>query len=180
MKSFSALRVALFFGTALGVQAPVLAEADYPAAYFEPYIVYQAPEIAENASAGESSAAEESASEPAEESPYPAAYYEPVIVYQDQELIAAGEKRKAAESKPAPAPAKKAKPAPAPVVTDDGGFPMTVLFLLVAVIGAVYWAMTKNTGAAAEEEEAEASEDEEAMDEESVAETGEGEDKPAS
>ena len=173
MKSFTAVRVAIFLTTAFIVQTSVLAETEYPAAYFEPYIVYQAPEVVGNAPAE----SEAGASEQAEENPYPAAYYQPVIVFQDKELIAAKEKQKAA--KPKPAPAQKAKPSPAvsapPPVTDEGGFPMTVLVLLIAVIGALYWVMTKDKGAGAEAEpvDAESSENEETEAEESADEAGE-------
>ncbi|MGR9106447.1 MAG: hypothetical protein ACU843_05895 [Gammaproteobacteria bacterium] len=158
MQPGSLIRFVLYFSITLAVSAPVLAESEYPAAYFQPYIVYQAPEIAgKPESSGASEAAQEATAE-VEEDPYPAAYFQPVIVYQDQERIAADSVQKAPE--PAPVtkrsgPAPAAKPAAAQEtapITADGGFPSSVLLLLVAVIGGCYWFLMKNKSATVAEE----------------------------
>lgn len=148
MQNFSVIRIALVLTIGFVWQAPVLAETDYPAAYFKPYIVYQAPEIAGNTPAGESNATAEAAATPAAADPYPAAYFQPVIVYQDKDLIAAETASPAA--KPAPAPVEKPRttaknlqsspvtPAPAPS-GDGGGVPVGVIIGLVALVGGLYW-----------------------------------------
>ncbi len=161
----NAIRFGLFFAVAVIFQGPVQAENEYPAAYFEPYIIYQAPEVAGNASAeSESSpsgaAPAEAPSEPQEVNPYPAAYFEPVIVYQDKDLIAAQAKQQAAKPEPAPAGKPEASsetrnPAPAeaasPPVSEKGGFPIGVLLLIAALAGGLYWMIyRKQDGAPAE------------------------------
>jgi hypothetical protein len=156
----SAIRFGIFCAIAVVFPGPVLAENEYPAAYFEPYIIYQAPEIAEKAAAATgSSTAEtapaEAASEPAAENPYPAAYFEPVIVYQDKDLISAQEKQSAAEPEPAPVPkseasGKKNNPGPAeaaPVpASEKGGVPVGMLLLIAGIAGGLYWVISKNKG----------------------------------
>jgi hypothetical protein len=94
MKTKKSILTLLFLAAGVSLSGQVLADDQYPAAYFEPYIVYQAPEIAggtvggnKNDSLGEAS--EGGVSVPEERDPYPAAYFQPVIVYQSEELIAA-------------------------------------------------------------------------------------------
>jgi hypothetical protein len=157
MQYFRTIKIGLVFIIGFFIQGPVLAESDYPAAYFKPYIVYQAPEIAGKTSA--ESASEEAAAEPAseapeaEEEPYPAAYYEPVIVFQDKDAIAgqaaqaAAAPAKKAGNGPGEAKSAPAKPA-APPITDDGGFPVVVLVLIAAIFGGLYWVIRKSQGAA--------------------------------
>ncbi|MGH8474822.1 MAG: hypothetical protein ACRER2_03475, partial [Methylococcales bacterium] len=136
MQYFRAIRIGLYVTVGCVVQGPVLAESKYPAAYFEPYIVYQAPEIA--AQRAQDSQPSHDASnavaeaQPEASDPYPAAYFEPLIVYQDANLIAAVTVQSAAQSKPAPggktAGAKRDKSPAAAMGTpipakDRGGVP---------------------------------------------------------
>jgi hypothetical protein len=159
MQQFSTVRIALFLTLGFVVQNPVLAEDDYPAAYFKPYIVYQAPEvIATNAPTEQQSAAPEtapaaSAAEPKAADRYPAAYYEPVIVFQDKDLIEAqAASQTAAEAAPAPKPAGPAKKKPstaaAAPASEKGGVPVGALLLIAGIAGGLYWVINKNKEAA--------------------------------
>jgi hypothetical protein len=94
MKTKKSILTLLFLTAGVSLSGGVLADDQYPAAYFEPYIVYQAPEIVggiaggtKNDSLGKTSEGGVSVSEV--EDPYPAAYFQPVIVYQSEEVIAA-------------------------------------------------------------------------------------------
>ena len=164
MNHFSVARIVLIL-TSLLLGFGTVQAAEYPAAYFQPYIVYQAPEIAEQAAQVEAEsaavaepesvgtpvvAAEETLAEEesSAEDPYPAAYFQPEIVYQDQEQIAALTKQQVKneiveEVEEKSAQAAAFTPAAPVVITDEGGFPMSVLLLMVAVIGAVSWAILK-------------------------------------
>ncbi|MGH8548303.1 MAG: hypothetical protein ACRERU_06840 [Methylococcales bacterium] len=161
------IRLGLFFAIAVVFQGPVAAASEYPAAYFEPYIVYQAPEIAGKPPTDTgNNASEEAPSGPTEENPYPAAYFQPVIVYQDPDVIAAQAKQKAALPEPVPAlkpdaSAKQNNPAPAESapapLSEKGGVPVGILLLIAAVAGGLYWVISRNkSGTAAEAFSAEA------------------------
>ncbi|MGH8555910.1 MAG: hypothetical protein ACRESZ_00325 [Methylococcales bacterium] len=155
MQYFSTIRMGLYFAIGFAFQGPVLAENKYPAAYFEPYIVYRAPEIAGQPPAdSQNNAAAQTAAEPEAEDPYPAAYFQPVILYQDKELIAARTEQPAAEPEPAPGekPAASAKKGKSPAATpapasERGGVPVGALFLLVALAGGLYWVIFKKKDA---------------------------------
>lgn len=156
MQYRKAVRIGLITAMGFFMQGAVLAEADYPAAYFEPYIIYQAPEITgTEASPVESDGSEEPSTDAAlasgEVDPYPAAYLQPVVVYQDKELIAALAKRQKTVRVQASAKVKvvankpqysKTTPATSPI-TDDGGVPISVLILIVALAGGFFWLIHK-------------------------------------
>jgi len=94
MKTKKLIFTLLFLAAGVFLSGQALADDQYPAAYFEPYIVYQAPEIAGGTAGGNKNDSLEESSEggvsvPEERDPYPAAYFQPVIVYQSEELIAA-------------------------------------------------------------------------------------------
>lgn len=139
-------RTGLALVLSVGIQPLVNAESDYPAADFEPYIVFQAPEIAEAAS--EKQATPEAEAAPAEASPYPAADFQPFIVFQDEALIAAQEKSLAAAKKAAQ-PAEKAKPEvakesrPAPTTVSTDSFPVSGFVLMLLLFGVVFWLATR-------------------------------------
>ncbi len=85
------IQITLVLALNLGFQIHAYADSEYPAAYFEPYIVYQAPEIVAAAAvaAPVGAAVQVSADTQAETNgQYPAANFEPYIVFQDLEAIA--------------------------------------------------------------------------------------------
>ena len=113
---------------AAGVSLSGLAFGEYPAANFEPYIVYQAPEIVRSTVAGSENDFAEKASEVSvsvvkEKDPYPAAYFQPVIVYQAEEVIAAQERQPEIENVQAVA-----------AVTEESGIPPTMMVVILVLL----------------------------------------------
>lgn len=164
MRYVKTMRICLVMAMSFVFQGSVWAESDYPAAYFEPVIVFQAPEIAaaaatvvESDTSGES--VDNTVAETVAVDPYPAAYFQPEIVFQDKEWIAAHAKKQKAAGAPTSSkvrgsgtPQKKssANPQSAPI-TDDGGFPPSVLFLIVALAAGFFWFTNKNKNTTIEE-----------------------------
>lgn len=158
MHNFSVVRIAFIVISSLAILGAVQAEEEYPAAYFKPYIVYQAPEIAEQAAAESSSTvADVAVAAEAEEQaadPYPAADFKPEIVYQDQEQIAALDQGSASNESVGSAEPEKAEATPAEaaaftpaapvVISDEGGFPSSVLGMIAAVLAGMFWIMQKS------------------------------------
>ena len=152
---------------AVGVSLSGLAFGEYPAANFEPYIVYQAPEIVGATAAGSENDSAEKASEVSvsvvkEKDPYPAAYFQPVIIYQAEEVIAAQEIQPGAKNVPAAA-VTVGKPRPsngtlAASAMKENGVPPIVMIVILALLGWVVLQF-RNGEAAVVEGEPETKED---------------------
>ncbi len=144
LKISSLLVLALF-----GIQVQAGENPDYPAAYFEPIITYQDPElISSNTNAAEPEAtvddlqAESDNTEAGKDDRYPAAYFEPVIVFQDLDAI---NKMPVSKSKPTPK-AKKIKLSGSNkpgVSTSGSSFPFLGLLIVAALFGFIYWSVSK-------------------------------------
>jgi 5,6,7,8-tetrahydromethanopterin hydro-lyase len=138
MKTKISILSVLFVTASLAFQGLALAEGEYPAANFEPYIVYQAPGIAGDTSAGSENDSSQKTSEGGvsvveEKDPYPAADLQPVIVYQEEEVIAAQKAQPAAAvtvGKPRPS-----KVAPAASVQEESGVPPAMMIVILALLG---------------------------------------------
>lgn len=172
-----------------GFQAQAGGNSDYPAAYFEPIITYQDPELVlSDANAAELQATVDDSQEESESSSagagkddrYPAAYFEPVIVFQDLDAI---NKMPASNPKPA-SKAKKVrlsgsnKPG---VSTAGSSFPFLGLLIVAALFGFIYWSVSKektsqNSDVAGGVEESDAAE----SDEDGISEPAETEESGAS
>lgn len=149
------------------------AEEQYPAANFEPVIVYQDTDYIGSQSASESGAQDVDFSET------PAANFEPVVIYQDKEYIAKQGQGTAPKAPAAPKPAPAATPqaaTPAPVTTTQAAPAaspstsaaaseksegllsgnMPIVLVALAVVGFVVWNSKKGaaTAEAAPEPEA--------------------------
>ena len=146
--------------SALGTQAQAVKDSDYPAAYFEPIILYQDPEIVSSNAKAEPAAEQLPATESNKDDRYPAAYFEPVIVFQDFDAInklsayhakpvsknksttvraaRSGSARSWDNDKPA-----ASKPSASP--TDGGSFPFLGLFVVAVLFGYIYWALSKES-----------------------------------
>lgn len=156
MQYSSAIRMGLQFAVGFMFAGQALAEGDYPAAYFEPYIVFQAPEVkAEASSSNEAEASTPTAVETESEAsdPYPAAYFEPKVVYQDEGLLLAVANPPAVKSGAAPAKksrkAKTEEPASTKIADKDrGGVPGPLAVLLLAGGAGLYWFTFKKSDTA--------------------------------
>ncbi len=145
----------------LAVQVHAGGDSDYPAAYFEPVITYQDPELISSV-ADESPAPAQVDSEnttedsaPEQDNRYPAAYFEPVIVFQDSDYIASEKsvpvsKRKSANSATSSSNTKKSSANDWPdaassrvSASNSGSFPFLGLLIVFGLFGYVYWAISK-------------------------------------
>ncbi len=144
LKISTLLVLALF-----GIQAQAGENSDYPAAYFEPIITYQDPELvssdvkaAESEATVDDSQAESDSTESGKDDRYPAAYFEPVIVFQDLDAI-----NKMPVSQPKPASkAKKARSSGSNkpgVSTSGSSFPFLGLLIVAGLFGFIYWSISK-------------------------------------
>ncbi len=122
----------------LGWAQSQAAEGEYPAAHFEPEVIYQAPEAV---SSVESPA-------PTTDADYPAAHFEPKVIYQDPTLIESV--RAQPVPPPAAAPAETERsPAAAPKANAPGGPvsdvspPYGVLAFALGIIGLAFWWSTR-------------------------------------
>jgi len=161
---------ATVLGLILGWGQSQAAEEAYPAANFEPEVIYQAPE------------AVSSAESPAltTEADYPAAHFEPKVIYQDPELI---ESVRAQPVQPPPAAESERPRAAAPKTNAAGGPvsdvspPYGMLIFALGIIGLAFWwsgraktpkaeesAEGGDAGAATDTAEAEAAADDDAED----------------
>ncbi len=125
---------ATILGLTLGWAQSQAAEEAYPAANFEPEVIYQAPEAVSSA---ESPA-------PTTEADYPAAHFEPKVIYQDPELI------ESVRAQPVPPPAavpdEPERPRAAAPKTNASGGPVSdvsppygMLVFALGVIGLAFW-----------------------------------------
>ena len=141
MKTKKSILTLLFLAAGVSLSGLALAEGAYPAANFEPYIVYQSPEIAGDTAAGsEEKTSADSVSVVEEKDPYPAAHFQPVIVYQAEEVIAAQETQPEAERVPVAAvtvgrssPSKVTSEAAS--VMEESGVPPTMMIAILALLG---------------------------------------------
>jgi hypothetical protein len=145
MKTKKSILTLLFLAAGVSLSGLTFAEGAYPAANFEPYIVYQAPEIAGDTAAWTENDSSEKTSEGSVsvvegKDPYPASHFQPVIVYQAEEVIAAQETQPEAESVPvAAATADKSSPSKvipvAASVMEESGVPPTMMIAILALLG---------------------------------------------
>ncbi len=149
MRNIYVIRAGLIILLASTFQASAGTE-EYPGAYFEPKVLYQAPEIkaappAEPAQEQSSPpVASNATSQPAEADPnYPGAYFSPKVVYQDPKLIAATTQPAVpAEDSASAEPNKEmhgSQAASSSTAISDSSPPYGVLLLVVGVLGLVYW-----------------------------------------
>ncbi len=128
----------------LGWSQSQAAEGKYPAAHFEPEVIYQAAETTPAAT-------------PAGGSAYPAAYFQPEVVYQDQDLI------KAVGPQPAQTPvtartrepgqaqvSSSRKTAPAGAVSDVAP-PYGMLAFALGIVGLAFWWSSRDQASTAKE-----------------------------
>jgi hypothetical protein len=141
MKTKKSILTLLFL--AVGVSLSGLAFGEYPAANFEPYIVYQAPEVVGATAAGSENDSVKEVSEVSfsvvkEKDLYPAAYFQPVIIYQAEEVIAAQEIQPGAENVLAAA-VTVGKPRPSNVMSaalamEESGVPPIMMIVILALL----------------------------------------------
>ena len=145
----------------VAVQVHADGDSDFPAAYFEPVITYQDPELI-SSPAEEipllAQAAPENTTEdhsPEQDNRYPAAYFEPVILFQDSDYIAAQKAASSSKSKPGKRSAslsnsKKSSASNRPdaagsrvSVSSPGSFPILGLLIVFGLFGYVYWTISR-------------------------------------
>jgi len=132
----------------LGWAQSQAAEGEYPAAHFEPEVIYRAADATPQAEAPAASDAD-----------YPAAHFEPKVIYQDPALIETVQAQPV--QTPAALPAASERPrAAAPKAKASGGPvsdvspPYGMLIFALGIIGLAFWwsgrAKTPEAGASAE------------------------------
>ena len=126
---------ATILGLTLGWVQSQAAEEAYPAANFEPEVIYQATEAAPSAESPAS----------ATDADYPAAHFEPKVIYQDPALIESV-RAQPVQLPPAAVPAETERsPATAPKTTAAGGPvsdvtpPYGMLIFALGIIGLAFW-----------------------------------------
>lgn len=128
-------------------------DPDYPGAYFEPKVLYQAPGISapsantatEGQSTNGSTAGKMETTQPTDSNAYPGASFEPQVIYQDPSLQEASSATASQPTSGGKAPARKppaafsrSRAASSGAVSDSSP-PYTLVLIVAAVIGLAFW-----------------------------------------
>ncbi|HHJ38725.1 MAG: hypothetical protein AXA67_03120 [Methylothermaceae bacteria B42] len=138
---------------------------EYPGAYFEPEVIYQAPDIKTEAPTestqeqpSPATASNDTATVTDADPNYPGAYFSPKVIYQDPKLIEATAKAPAMSEEPTAPEGETNKgirgsqASSGSTSISDASPPYGVLLLVLGVFGLVYWWSVQQKKAEAEGE----------------------------